>query len=268
MRMLGDLHGITAASAGHCIHDVSSAFASKSSHFIKWPDEQEIMISKQKFYDYSNGFPCVLGAIDGTHVPMNAPPAPSNEAAFLNRKFYHSINCQILCNADLKIYDIDCRWPGSSHDSFILKQSSVFEHFTRETSQPNTPLHNTFILGDSGYALSKWLMVPITNPTSRSEERYNAPHKKARSVVERCNGVLKMRWRCLTKPNMFQPAKASRIVGACAALHNFAIDKAVFFNDEIDSELMEHSDMAEHVLEIPSSDGLRMRRDLVERVFS
>lgn len=265
MKMLGDIHGITAASAGRCVHDVSTAFASKTNHSIKWPDEEEIKMSKRKFYDYSNGFPCIMGAIDGTHVPLNAPHAPSNEAAYLNRKFYHSINCQILCNPDLKIFDIDCRWPGSSHDSFILKNSNVFRQFTCNS---NPALEHTFILGDSGYALSKWLMVPISNPTSRSEERYNAAHKKARSVVERCNGVLKMRWRCLTKPIMFQPAKASKIIGACAALHNYAIDKSLFIDDEIDQILMDHSDMGEHAPEMPSPDGTRVRRNIVQRIFS
>lgn len=263
MRMVGDVYGMTAASAGHCLHATSSALCANVDKFIKWPSDNEITLSKRMFHDSTDGIPCVMGAIDGTHVPLNAPRTPFHESAFVNRKSYHSINCQILCDSQFKIYDIDCRWPGSSHDSFILRQSTVFQKFD------SNAMGDTLILGDSGYALSKWLMVPFSNPSSLPEERFNIAHKKGRCVVERCNGLLKMRWRCLTKPLMFQPAKSSRIIGACAALHNFAIMNNIPFVDEIDRDLLEQSDMQEHSLQsLNSSDGAAMRREIVRRFFS
>lgn len=263
MRVIGDLHGVTAAAAGRCIHDVSNAICSKVSRFIQWPDNTEVLLSKRNFYDYTNGFPNILGAIDGTHVPINGPHYPSNESAFVNRKSFHSINCQILCNSEMKIYDMDARWPGSCHDSYILRNSTVFEKFESGT------MGNTLILGDSGYALSRWLMVPFNDPRTSAEERYNTAHKKGRCIVERCNGLLKMRFRCLTKPIMFQPTKASKIVGACGALHNFAIEKRIQLNEEIESDIIESLEIHETYRESTiSSDGNRTRSDIVRRVFS
>nr|CAI5830342.1 unnamed protein product [Callosobruchus analis] len=54
---------------------------------------------------------------------------------------------------------------------------------------------------DSGYALRSWMLTPITpEPAPHTPEfRYNAAHKTIRSTVERCNEVLKMRFRCLFK---------------------------------------------------------------------
>ena len=52
---------------------------------------------------------------------------------------------------------------------------------------------------------------------------------------------------------MFQSPKASKIIGACAALHNFAIMKNIVFNDEIDSLILENSDMQEHSFGVSNS---------------
>jgi len=32
---------------------------------------------------------------------------------------------QIICDAELMIRDIECRWPGSTHDSFMLNMSEI-----------------------------------------------------------------------------------------------------------------------------------------------
>lgn len=57
------------------------------------------------------------------------------------------------------------------------------------------------------------------------EENYNAVHKSTRSTIERCNGTLKMRFRCLLKHRVlhYAPNKASKIVKACVMLHNMCI---------------------------------------------
>lgn len=87
--------------------------------------------------------------------------------------------------------------------------------------------------------------------------------------MERCNGVLKMRFRCLTKDAMFQPPKVSKIVGACAALHDFAIEKRLDFEEAIDPELLDHSDMHEVIRDrTVSNDGARVRNDIIRRIFS
>lgn len=50
--------------------------------------------------------------------------------------------------------------------------------------------------GDSGYALCPWLLTPFIDPhPGTPEANYNKTFCKARSTIERCNGVLKMRFR-------------------------------------------------------------------------
>ncbi|KAM4693060.1 putative nuclease HARBI1 [Discoglossus pictus] len=63
------------------------------------------------------GIPNVLGAIDCTHVAL-IPPR-EQEALFRNRKHYHSINVQVVCDADMRIQNVVAGFPGSTHDAYI-----------------------------------------------------------------------------------------------------------------------------------------------------
>ena len=38
---------------------------------------------------------------------------------------FHSLNVQVICDADMLLTNVVARWPGSTHDSFILRHSSV-----------------------------------------------------------------------------------------------------------------------------------------------
>lgn len=54
-----------------------------------------------------------------------------------------------------------------------------------------------WLLGDSAYALKKYMMTPKSNPSDQGEENYNAAHSRTRVVVERALGVCKSRFRYL-----------------------------------------------------------------------
>ncbi len=107
MRDLGDLHGISEMSAGCAVHDVSNALSEVHHRFICWPTSQEISMEKERFYRYC-GMPKTIGYIDGTQIRILAPAV--NEKVYVNRKGWHAINCQIICDSNLKIFDI----PGKS----------------------------------------------------------------------------------------------------------------------------------------------------------
>lgn len=57
-----------------------------------------------------------------------------------------------------------------------------------------------FFAGDSGYPLRPWLLIPVLEYEDGSpEDDYNQCQRTTRNVVERVNGVLKARFRCLLK---------------------------------------------------------------------
>ena len=81
-------------------------------------------------------------------------------------------------------------------------------------------------LGDSGYPLEPWMMTPYRSAEDESPEaKYNIIHSKARSIIERCIGIWKGRWRILLSERQcrYRPEKLVQICNVCAALHNICI---------------------------------------------
>ncbi|MFQ6635956.1 hypothetical protein Gotur_012564 [Gossypium turneri] len=56
---------------------------------------------------------------------------------------------------------------------------------------------------------------------STLEEFFNMKHASAHNVIERCFGLLKLRWGILRSPSFFPVRVHNRIIIACCLLHNF-----------------------------------------------
>ena len=136
--MIGDIHGIGGRSASKCIHTVANAICERMDQFIRWPTPEESTRTKQKFYDSTCGFPCIVGLVDGSQIPIWGPHPPADEAVFINRKGVHAINCQLVCDADMKFFSLDAQWPGPSHDAHTMRYSEVHDKFEAGL-MPNRP---------------------------------------------------------------------------------------------------------------------------------
>ena len=124
----------------------------KASHYIYMPKKEEILRVFEDFEQVSY-LPRVIGAIDGSHIRIIAPS--EDEYACVNRKSYHSINIQAVCNANLIFRDVVAKWPGSHHDSFILEASTEHDRF--ESGE----FGNYWLLGDNGYPLNSLMESAI-----------------------------------------------------------------------------------------------------------
>ncbi|XP_062572680.1 putative nuclease HARBI1 [Saccostrea cucullata] len=183
---VADLHGISKASASVIIQRVVEAICQTLKNINFPTSTEERRKVKAHFYKIA-GFPGVVGAIDGTQIPIQGMSS-DYEPLYICRKGYHSINVQAVVNPDLRFTNAVCKFPGATHDAYILQSSSL----------PNvvSSLENGgWLVGDSGYPLKEWLMTALTNPRTEQEERYNRAHCKTRNVIERAFGVLKARFR-------------------------------------------------------------------------
>ncbi|KAJ8940307.1 hypothetical protein NQ314_010754 [Rhamnusium bicolor] len=217
-----------------CIHEVTDLMNEHLPRLkIKFPqDRRSINVNKQNFMDKFN-FPGVLGCIDCTHVAILKPD--QDEHNFLNRKGYHSLNVQIICDATMKILNINANFPGASHDSFIWRQSQV-RNFLLEKYN-NGEMRGTWLLGDSGYPLEPFLMVPFhenaQQPQNDGRENFNRSLRQARCIIERCIGLLKMRFRSIMQERRarYDPHFMGKIVNCCACLHNICVERNIPFNE-------------------------------------
>jgi hypothetical protein len=126
---------------------------------------------------------------------------------------------QTISGRDLEILDIVARYPGSSHDSFIFNNSKLCERFE------NNEFGNGILLGDGGYALKPYLMIPLRKPSNETEMKYNKAHISTRNTVERQYGVWKRRFPCLSLGLRLKVETTAIVIVACAVLHNFCIQR-------------------------------------------
>lgn len=206
----------------NAVHD-SGLFAD----LVNFPDSFEKIQALRNEFALKSNFPGVIGCIDCTHIAifppkLNDPLYPEN--IYVNRKNYHSINVQLICDSNLRIININARYPGSTQDLFIWNNSNICP--IMQELHRRYP-YNFVLLGDSGYALRPWMLTPISDPVDGSPEyNYNKAQMSVRSTVERLNGCFKMRWRCNLKHRVlhYSPSVCSKIINTCAALHNMCIN--------------------------------------------
>lgn len=126
-RSIGLGSGVSQSSVSRYVSQFTAAMLKRTHQHISFPRSPEAIQTTQRDFFRIAGFPQVLGAIDCTHIPI-IPPKDS-EAAFRNRKSFHSINVQATCDANYFITDVCANYPGSCHDSFILQQSGLHQLF-------------------------------------------------------------------------------------------------------------------------------------------
>ncbi|XP_017469829.1 PREDICTED: putative nuclease HARBI1 [Rhagoletis zephyria] len=190
-RPVGEQWGISMShsSVSRCVHRVTDAINSNLFFTkVKFPMTQiERQAAKEIFALAPSSFVGgTIGAIDCTHVSILGPK--SHEEAYVNHHGYHSINVQMICDPNLKILNVNARFPGARHDSYIWSSSAIRRVMQRSYENGN----HMFLIGDSGYPLEPWLMTPLPNqPEATPKFRYNEALCKARNPIERLFGVLK-----------------------------------------------------------------------------
>ena len=112
---------ISQATVSRILYVFVDAMVKKASHYIYMPKKEILRVFED--FEQVSYLPRVIGAIDGSHIRITAPS--EDEYANVNRKRYHSINIQAVCNANLIFRDVVAKWLGSHHDSFLLEASSV-----------------------------------------------------------------------------------------------------------------------------------------------
>ena len=112
-----------------------------------------------------------------------------------------------------------------------------------------------------------WLLTPLENVTSERESNYQTCHVKTRNTIERCNGLLKQRFRCLRNGILFEPRNA------CVVLHNIALmhNQAVPRTDERiveENEAIEDNEHNNHVNNNNDAvSGRELRRELIQNMI-
>ncbi|XP_066925582.1 putative nuclease HARBI1 [Clytia hemisphaerica] len=172
-------------------------------------------------------FPRVLGAIDGKHVMIEAPP--NSGSLHHNFKGFFSIVLMAICDAKYNFTFVDVGQYGSNNDSGILLYSKILDTFENNTQNvpgremvPGTEMDIPyFLLDDEIFPLKEWLMLPFPGRLGEKEHVYNYRHSRARRVIENAFGILRARWRIFSRPIKASTDNTERFVLSAICLHNY-----------------------------------------------
>src|ERR1043165_8265974 len=180
---------------------------------VKWPTGE---LRRMVHLGFNNigGFNNVIGAIDGTHIILGIAPLKQPEI-YWNRKKKYSIQCQAIVDHCGVFIDYKIGWSGSVHDAKVYRNSFFYQNVSTLINGWD------YLLGDSAYPLSTFLIKPFNNPENNLQTQFNIKHSLHRVVVENAFGRLKNRFGCLKELNVRKISSAVRITECCMILHNF-----------------------------------------------
>jgi len=204
------------------VHIGTAKIAALRKVVITLPSHQDLHEVAAGFERLANspGFAKCVGAIDGCHIRIKTPPGPGGQD-YVNRKLFPSIQLQAICDGKGKFLNIFAGYPGSVHDTRVLKNSRIFK-------EALYPPAGYFLVSDGGYPCITQpvaIITPYREPVQgRIRRRFNGHHAKARFIVEHAFGMMKMRWRCLLfKALEVSHTFAPMVITACAVLHNICL---------------------------------------------
>ncbi|XP_032686452.1 protein ALP1-like [Odontomachus brunneus] len=223
-RIVGNNFGIHKATVWKCIHKVIDAInAELMSSCITMPDKNECHKIATVF-EKKTHIPQLIGAIDGTHVPI-LPPSDGYRD-YINRKGWPSIILQAVVDHNYRFRNIYCGTPGSCHDAAVFQTSQLYKNYNLLIPEETKTVLNVsvpyLIIGDPAYPLLEWLIKGYTKSArlTPEEESFNVYLNSARVCVEIAFGRLKARWRRLLKRIDVYYTYVPHIVSAACILHN------------------------------------------------
>ncbi|XP_078021421.1 uncharacterized protein LOC144461775 [Epinephelus lanceolatus] len=264
LRSLSHLFGVGLSSACSFTQEVVSAINEiLAPQYLHTPSAAELEGIVRGFRERWK-FPQCAGAVDGTHIPILAPP--NNSADYYNRKGVYSVILQGVVDHNMKFWDVNIGWPGRVHDARVFSNSSLYQQGQNGTLLPgrsetiqdvDVPL---VILGDAAYPLLPWLMKPYPEGrgTTQAQAAFNTCLSQTRMTVERAFGRLKGRWRCLLRRSDFEVSFITDVIFACCVLHNFCEShNEEYISDDEDDEHDGRPDPADHYIGGDSGNNIR-----------
>lgn len=233
LQLLADLFGVGDTTVFHIIRRVSSLICDNlMNEMIVWPSEQKQKQIAHKFQE-NNGFPGIVGAIDGSHIPIKTPKEQHEN--YINRKGTHSVILQAVCDSEMHFIDLYCGWPGSVHDSRVFRNSPLLNKASKLDK-------NFHLIGDAAYPLQTCMLTPYKDNgrLNAAQRQYNFLHSSSRMVIERAFGSLKGRFRCLRFIDMFDLDCILKIVFSCCILHELCLQNDDAYtpdNEDVEEEI-------------------------------
>ena len=173
-------------------------------------------------------FPGCIGAIDGKHVVVQAPPRSGSD--LFNYKKTFSIVLMAVCNANYRFTLVDVGDAGRQSDGGVYSNSKLgfainnqLLDFPSSEKLPFSEIEVPFVfVADDAFPLKSYMMKPYSGNQSDVTKRvFNYRLSRARRTIENTFGIATSRFRIFRRPIIANESTANSITRAVVALHNY-----------------------------------------------
>ncbi|XP_061115505.1 INO80 complex subunit C isoform X2 [Conger conger] len=221
-RLVARAFDVPASTTHRVVHNIAKQLMDNLGKAISLPKPEEMERIGQSFGKLTRNaaFSKAVGAIGCCHMHVK-PSGNRCHVDYINDRLSFSIRLQAICDATGKFLDIFVGYPGSVHDSRVLKSSPLY-------AGTGYPPPGFLIVGDDGYPCLEepiCLITPYKLPLQeRAQERFNLHLSRMLSVTQKSFGIMKTRWRStLFKAIEVNPDFAPSVISACAFIHNVCL---------------------------------------------
>ena len=183
------------------------------------------------FYKSWN-FPNLVGAIDGKHVLIQAPPRSGS--VYFNYKKTFSIVLMAVCDSKYRFTLVDIGDSGSQSDGSVFANSFLGHAIENDTLNipklsplPNSETCLPFVfVGDDAFGLKENMMKPYPSQNRTLEEKvFDYRLSRARRIIENSFGIATARFRIFRRPINAKVSTVRSVTNAIVGLNNSLLEK-------------------------------------------
>lgn len=185
--------------------------------YIRWPTQEEKEVIKQQ--PGKGNFPDIIGAVDGTTIPLVRAPL-INKDKMATRKSDYAIGATAVCDHRGVFTFFFTGYYGTRHDSASYKSTKLYQE---------KELYFQFleyIIGDAAYALTPTVITAFKGKRQPpDQDTFNKCLRSSRVKIEHAFGWLKAKFSCLRElrydySGLIDMALITRMIMACVVLYN------------------------------------------------
>ena len=163
--------------------------------YLKAPQGEKCWKRISSEFEYKWNFPHCMGAIDGKHVIIQAPPRCGSE--YFNYKKTHSIVLLAVCNANYQSTLVDVGDNGRQSDGGVYINSKLgyaIDNNLLSFPKPGTisnygeKLYPYVFVADDAFSLKPYMIKPYPGSSGSDKTKiiFNYHLSRARRVIEKC----------------------------------------------------------------------------------
>ncbi|KAJ7946070.1 Harbinger transposase-derived nuclease [Quillaja saponaria] len=215
--------GVSESAARFCVKQLCRVLCTNFRFWVAFPSPNELK-------SVSDGFESISGLPNCCGVIASAGFNIVNK----EKSCEDSIAAQIVVDSTSKILNIVAGFHGNQSNLNVLKSSTLYKDVKEGRLLNSPPVFvngvaiNQYLIGDAGYPLLPWLMVPFLEIQPGSfEEKFNAAHNLMLLPALQTIASLK-NWGILGQPIQEELNIGVAYIGACSILHNMLLMREDF----------------------------------------